>query len=436
MFQDLPRIVLCVGLLAMSTIVPAQDTDGVTPQTTAALEIPAGAETGPDFDVEVATRAYVDLIDEEQRARTADYVDGGYWLQLWGLLYGLGVAWLLLGTRLSARMRDWSERVSRRRTIQTALYAAQYIVITTVLVFPLTVYQGFFREHQYGLATQAFGAWMGDQAKGLAVGIVLGSLALVLIYGAIRRLPHRWWLGAAGVALAFFIFVNTIFPVFIAPLFNDYRPLDEGPIRESVLSLARANGIPADNVYWFDASRQTNRVSANVSGMFGTTRISLNDNLLLKSSPEEIEAVMAHEMGHYVLGHKVRLIVYFGLIFTIGFALVKWGFDKALARWGGRWQVRDVGDTAGLPLLAAILSVFFFLATPLTYNVIRTAELQADLFALNASRQPDGFARVAMRISDYRKIEPGALEETLMHHHPSGRTRVYTAMRWKAEHLE
>lgn len=436
MIRSTLNLAIAVGLLVAAFTVAAQDAAVATPETGTVLEIPRGAAAGPDFDADAATRAYIDLIDAEQRARTADYVDGGYWLQLWGLLYGLGVAWLLLGTRLSARMRDWSERVSRRRPIQTALYAVQYIVITAVLTFPLTVYQGFLREHQYGLATQGFGAWLGDQAKGLAIGVVLGSLALVLVYGAIRRMPHRWWLGAAGVAIAFYMFLITIFPVFISPVFNDYQPLEEGPIRESVLSLARANGIPADDVYWFDASRQTNRVSANVSGMFGTTRISLNDNLLLKSSPEEIEAVMAHEMGHYVLGHRIRFIVYFGLIFTIGFALVKWGFDRALARWGGRWKISDVGDTAGLPLLAALLSIFLFLATPLTYNVIRTAELEADLFALNASRQPDGFARVAMRISDYRKIEPGVLEEVLLHHHPSGRTRVYNAMRWKAEQLE
>jgi len=433
------RATLCVGLLVMTSAVLAEDAtarDTAQPEIQVTLEVPAGAKAGPGFDVETATRAWLALVDEQQQAKTAAYVDGGYWLDLWGLLYGLGVAWLLLGTRLSARIRDWTERVSRRRWLQTILYAAQYIVITTVLAFPLTAYQDFFREHQYGLATQTLGAWLGEQAKGLAIGVVLGGLLLMLIYGAIRRMPNRWWLGAAAVSLAFFIFVNTLFPVFLAPVFNEYRPLDEGPVKESILSMARANGVPAENVYWFDASRQTNRISANVSGMFGTTRISLNDNLLSRASPEEIEAVMAHEMGHYVLGHVTRFIVYFGLILTAGFAFVKWAFDKVMARWGARWQLRDVGDTAGLPLLVALLSIFSFLATPVFNNVIRMAEVQADIFALNASQQADGFARIALRISDYRKLEPGRLEEVLLHDHPSGRTRVYEAMRWKAEHLQ
>jgi STE24 endopeptidase len=429
-------IILSTVLMATFCAATAQEVAVPTPATTVVLEIPQGAEAGPGFDAETATQAYVDLIDRQERAKTADYVDGGYWLELWGLVYGLGIAWLLLGTRLSARMRDRAERISRRRPIQTALYAAQYIVVSTILLFPLTVYQGFFREHRYGLATQGFGGWMGDQATGLAVSVVLGSLLLVLVYGVIRRMPQRWWLGGAGVAVAFLTFLITISPVFIAPLFNDYRPLDEGPIRDSILSLARANGVPADDVYWVDASRQTNRISASVSGMFGTTRITLNDNLLTRSSPAEIEAVMAHEMGHYLLGHRGRFIVYFGLIFVAGFAFVKWGFDKALARWGVRWQIRDVRDTAGLPLLVGLLSIYLFLATPVMNNVIRIAELEADIFALNASRQPDGFARVALRISDYRKLEPGRLEEILLNDHPSGRTRVYESMRWKAENLD
>lgn len=432
------RMMLLAVLLVVSTAALGQEASSpaiTQPEIRVTLEIPPGAEAGQGFDVDAATRAYLDLVDAKQQQKTAAYVDGNYWLQLWGLLYGLGVAWLLLGTRLSAKIRDWTERVSRRRWLQTMLYAAQYIVITTLFTFPLTFYQEFLREHQYGLATQTLGAWLADQAKGLAIGVVLGSVLLMLIYGAVRRLSNRWWLGAAGVTLAFFVFVNTLYPVFLAPMFNDYRPLDEGPVKDSILSMARANGIPADNVYWFDASRQTNRISANVSGMFGTTRISLNDNLLMRASPEEIEAVMAHEMGHYVMGHISRFIIYFALILTIGFAFVKWAFDRIVARWGERWRVRDVGDTAGLPLLAALLSIFAFLATPVANNVIRTAELQADLFALNASRQPDGFARVALRLSDYRKVSPGRLEEILLHDHPSGRTRVYESMRWKAENL-
>lgn len=399
------------------------------------LEIPPGAEAGPDFDVERATQAYLGLLSPEARERSDSYFEGGYVLLLVDFLYGLGVAWLLLGTRLSSRLRSLAERVTTNANARAALYGAQYVVLTAVLAFPLTFYVGFLREHEYGLATQTFGEWTADQLKGLVIGVVLGSGAVTVLYAVIRRWARTWWLGGAIAGVIMLALVSLIGPVWIAPLFNDYQPLEEGPVRESILSLARANGVPADNVYWFDASRQTTRISANVSGLFGTTRISLNDNLLRRTAPEEIEAVMGHEMGHYVLYHAWQLFVMVGLLLVAGLALTRWAYVRLLDRYGQRWDVRGQADPAGLPLLGAIVSAYFLLMTPVTNSISRSAESQADIYGLNAAAQPDGFARVAMRLSDYRKIEPGPIEEILFYDHPSGRTRVEMAMRWKAEQI-
>lgn len=180
----------------------------------------------------------------------------------------------------------------RWQWLHTFAYSVQYIILATVLSFPLTVYQGFFREHSYNLATQTFGAWLGDQFTGLLVGVLIGGMALTLIYGVIRKASKTWWIRGTGVSVLLLLFVSFIAPVYISPLFNDYKALEEGPLRTSIMSIARANGISGDDVYWFDASRKTTRISANVSGAFGTTRISLNDNLLNRTSPEEVEAVM------------------------------------------------------------------------------------------------------------------------------------------------
>ena len=332
-------------------------------------------------------------------------------------------------------MRDLAERITKWRPLQTLLYGMQYVVVGTLLTFPLTVYQGFFREHAYGMATQTFGSWMGDQVTALIVGIILGAIAITLLYAVIRKVPNTWWIWGAGVSVAFLVFVMVIAPVYISPLFNDYKPLEDGPLRDSILSMARANDIPGDDVYWFDASRQTTRISANVSGALGTTRISLNDNLLNRTSPEEVEAVMGHEMGHYILNHTKELVTQFGLVLAFGFAFVAWGFDKALARWGQNWGVRDIGDTAGLPLLAAVLSVYFFFMTPITNSIVRVAEAEADNYGINVSRQADGFARVAMRLSEYRKINPGPVERFIFYDHPSGYDRVRMAMQWKSENM-
>ena len=411
----------------------------------AGAQTPSGATPAPQasqvsqtsrFDPEAATEAYLAKLTPAQRARSDAYFEGGYWLLLWSFLYGLGVNAFLLFSRLSARMRDLAERATSWRPLQTLLYAIQLILASTLLFFPLTLYTDFFREHKYGLATQDFPAWLGDQGKALGVSLVFGGLALMGLYGVLRKAPRNWWLWGAVVALAFLIVGVALGPVFIEPIFNKYTELTDPSFRGPILSLARANGIPAEHVYVVDASRQTNRISANVAGMFGTTRIALNDNLLKRTSHAGVEAVMGHEMGHYVLNHVYKGIFYFGVVLTVGFAFLRWGFERATARWGERWGVRDVGDLAGLPVLAALLSVFFFVLTPLNNTYIRTSEAEADIFGLNASRQPDGFAEVALQLSEYRKLAPGPVEEWIFFDHPSGRNRILMAMRWKAEQAQ
>jgi STE24 endopeptidase len=407
----------------------------------ALAQAPAAAPAAPGptahFDPQAATEAWLARMTPEQRARSDAYFEGGYWLLLGDFLYGLSVALMLLGSRLSARMRDLAERLTRFRWLQTALYAVQYILVTFVLTYPSTVYTDFLREHRYGLSSQSFGGWMGDELKGLAIALVLaGALALPLLYWVLRKAPRTWWLWGAVVALLLLVLGIAVAPVFIEPLFNKYTELQDPALRGPILSLARANGIPTSHVYVFDASKQTNRMSANVAGLFGTTRIALNDNLLRRaSSPAEVEAVMGHEMGHYVLHHVSKSILFFGVVLTIGFGFLRWGFDRVAARWGGRWGIRGVDDPAGLPLLAALFSVYLFVLTPVINTHIRTEEAEADIFGLNAARQPDGMAEAALHLAEYRKISPGPIEEWIFFDHPSGRNRILMSMRWKAEHL-
>ena len=200
--------------------------------------------------------------------------------------------------------------------------------------------------------------------------------------------------------------------------------------------MARANGIPAKDVYEFDASRQSNRVSAHVSGFANTMRISLNDNLINRCTLAEIQTTMGHEMGHYVLNHEYKGLVMVGVVIAIGFAFLNWGINLALARWGAAWEIRGITDVAVLPLAAIVLSFFFFLTTPVNNTITRTMEFEADMYGLNAARQPDAEANVDMFLGEYRKLDPGAVEEFVFYDHPSGRTRITAAMRWKAEHPE
>src|SRR5205823_7228609 len=158
------------------------------------------------------------------------------------------------------------------------------------------------------------------------------------------RAPRRWWVWGTVVAVLFMSVVVVITPVFVEPLFNTYKPITNPEIRNPILAMAQANQIPARQVFEVDASRQTTRVSANVSGLLGTTRVALNDNLLQQCTLPEIRAVMAHEMGHYVLNHGAKLLTYLGIFILIGFALTRILFDAVIGRWGEKWGVRGISD--------------------------------------------------------------------------------------------
>jgi STE24 endopeptidase len=436
--QRLAFVFLALIFFATPTVAQDQLT-GLPPRAapTAKVQVQqlAIVDATPKFDATRATTGYLARISGPARAHSDAYFEGGYWLALADLLWGLAVSGILLWLGLSAGIRDWAAERTRNRTYQAAIYVTAYVAIAFAVQFPLTLYEGYFREHAYGLSNQNFAAWLGDTGIGLALTLVAALIFVPLLYAAIRRARENWWLWGAGLTIAFQILVAVIYPLYIAPLFNHYAPLPDSVLKTQILSLARANDIPADNVWVMDASRQSNRISANVSGFLGTTRITLNDNLLKQGTSDEVLAVLGHEMGHYVMGHVLRGLLLSGLLILVALAFLHWGFRFATELFGGQWQVRRVDDIAGLPLLAALASLFFFVATPLTNSIVRTAEHQADIFGLDAVRKPDAFATAMLKLSTYRKLEPGKWEEIAFFDHPSGRTRVMDAMVWKKEHI-
>jgi len=394
--------------------------------------------TGRDvnaFDPAAATLAWLESVPSNQREKSDAYFEGGYWLILWTFLLSAAISVFLLASRLSARLRDFSERVTNIKNFQIACYAIPYLLFIYALSFPLNLYENFFREHQYGLATQSFAPWFREQLLGLALALVGGTLLVVVLYAVFRRAPRTWWLWGAIVMIIYSGTLVLIAPVYIEPLFNTYKPLTDPKIRNPILAMARANEIPVKQVFEVDASRQTTRVSANVSGLLGTTRVALNDNLLKQCTLPEIRAVMAHEMGHYVLNHGAKLVTYFGILILIGFALTRILFDAAVTRWGHKWRVRGIADPGGLPLLALIFSILVFFATPVLNTIVRITEREADAFGINTSREPDGMAKVALKLGAYRKLDPAPLEEFIFFDHPSGRARIRMAMDWKAANL-
>jgi STE24 endopeptidase len=420
-------LVLALALFVVTPIFAQEPSPASTPYPAPSI--------APGTDPATATRAWLDTVPPDKKAKSDAYFEGGYWLILWNFLLDAAIAILFLGTGLSARIRDFAERTTRFKAMQVALYAISYVIITTVLSFPLIVYQRFYREHAYGLATQTFGPWFSEVLMMIVISTIATTILLIILYAVFRRAPQTWWLWGTGVVILFLAFGIMIAPIYIEPLFNKYKPLADHKINESILTMARANQIPVTQVFEVDASRQSNRVSANVAGFLGTTRIALNDNLLKQCTLPEIRAVMAHEMGHYILNHIWKFLISYSLIVLISFAIVKWAFDAAVQRWGNQWRVRGIADPAGFPLLALIIAAISFLMTPVSNTVIRVSEIEADAFGMNTAREPEGFAKVALKLGTYRKLDPTPLEEFVFFDHPSGRARIRMAMDWKAAHL-
>ena len=240
-----------------------------------------------------------------------------------------------------------------------------------------------------------------------AISTAFLGLVIAGLYRLVRRVRERWVWWATAVTGVMILFVFMVQPVVLEPLFNDYQPLPAGEVRDSILALAQETKIPVDDVFWFDASKQTKRISANVSGLGGTARIALNDNLLHGTSLPEIRAVMGHEMGHYRLHHGLwlgarihdrardRLLRHQPAVRPNAAALRRpLGHPRPRRSRRAAARVRD--------LLGRDVPV-----SPVTHTMIRTAEHQADAFGLEVAKEPHGFASVAMRLSTYRKLEPG-----------------------------
>jgi len=426
-----PSIITLLGVAFVMAAMPVCAEENLAPRH-------AASDSASAVDPAAATAAWLATVPQDKREKSDAYFEGGCWLLLWNFLLTAAICIFLLESRISARLRDFAERIcrgSRWLPLQVILYAISYFLIVATLTFPLHLYENFLREHQYGLATQSFLLWFREQLVGFALTIIGGTILLIALYAVFRRAPRTWLVWATAVVIIFLFVVVLIAPVFIEPLFNTYKPLMKPGIRDPILAMARANQIPTKQVFEVDASRQTTRVSANVAGFLGTTRIALNDNLLKQCSLPEIRAVMAHEMGHYVLNHGAKLLAYAGIFLAIGFALTRIIFDAAVRRWGVRWGVRSIADPAGLPLLALIFGTLLFLATPFLNTTVRATEREADTFGINTSREPDGMAKVALKLGAYRKLDPTPLEEFIFFDHPSGRARIRMAMDWKAANL-
>jgi STE24 endopeptidase len=385
------------------------------------------------FDPAAATAAYLAQLPPQAHAKAQAYTQGGHWLLLWSALAGVVVAWLILRSGLLVRLRRAAGGAAHPWR-SAALVLLVYSLVEGVLLLPWVAYAQWWREGQYGLTSQPFAGWVVEWAMSLAIGAVITMIPLLFVYWLIRRAPRTWWAWSGLVVAAAYVVILVLQPVFIEPLFNSYTPAPPGPVRDSVEALAKANRVPSDKILIYNGSRQSNRYTANVAGLFGTARIAMSDVMFRKDADmPEVRAVVAHEMGHYVLGHNFQAAAFFGVIAAVGLFLVDRLFGPT-ARIAGARGIEGLSDPAGYPVIAMLLAVLLLVGEPLTSGFTRLGEAQADSFSLERANEPDGLARALVKTIEYRAATPSRLEEILFYDHPSVGSRVRKAMDWKARH--
>lgn len=381
------------------------------------------------FDPAAATKAYIDALGPEALAKAADYTHGSEWLSFWGVVVAGLVTYLFVRLRILDRID--AKLGKRGFALRTFLVCAAFLLLSAIVTLPWDLYTGWWRETAYGRTSQPLGDYLGQGAISLVIGVLLGALFFLGIYALIRRAGKRWWIWSGGLAAAAISLILLLAPVVIEPLFNDYKPVPAGPVRDALVVQAKEAGIDPDRIYMFDGSRQSNNFTANVSGLGHSARIAISDVALKGASLDEVKAVTGHEIGHYVLGHVWIIVVVFSLLAVLLFFLADRLFPRVARAFGSD---AGIGDPRGFPVLMFLLSLFAFLAQPVLNTLSRTDESAADAYSLQTVNLPDALASALVKTAEYRSPRPNAVEEFVFYSHPSVERRVRAAMEWKAAH--
>lgn len=367
-----------------------------------------------------------------QKARNRSRIH--FRLALIGFVYGLAVLWIILHWKIVPKYRDWAERVSRRRFLQSVVFAPLLLLTIAILTLPLDIY-GEMVEKRFGISVQGWGSWSWDWTKAELISLIIGTILIWLLYIVIRRSPRRWWFYFWLIALPIGLFVVFIAPWVIEPLFFKFEPLQQkDPALTAALEqmVQRASqNIPPERMFWMGAGEKTTGLNAYVTGFGASKRVVVWDNTIAKMNTPQIVFVAGHETGHYVLQHIPKGITFFAvlflLLFYLGYRCVGW----VLARWGTGWGIRSLDDWASLPVLMLLLSIFSFIFNPISSAVSRHFEHQADQYGLEVTHglTPDSGQVAAQAFQVLGEVDladpaPNPVQVFLFYDHPTIPDRV------------
>jgi STE24 endopeptidase len=412
---------------------PAPQSQPVPPAATL-LPSPAAAQSQPAPPERITK--YTLPPDRYQKARNLAKIH--FRFALISFVYGLVVLWLILRWRLSAKYRTFAESKFSKRFLQALVFSPLVILTMDVLQLPTGIYQNWV-SRQYGLSVQGWGSWFWDWTKGELISVILGIILIWLLYAVIRKSPRRWWFYFWLASLPIGLLVFFLQPLIIDPLFNKFEPLQQkDPVLTASLEkmVQRAGqNIPPERMFWMNASEKTTAVDAYVTGFGASKRIVVLDTTIAKATTPEIVYVAGHEMGHYVLQHIPKSIVFFGTLLLAFFYLTFRSIGWVLARWGAQCGVRGVDDWASLPALLLLISILFFIANPVGSAFSRYQEHQADQYGLEVTHglTPDSGQVAAQGFNllgdvDLGDPEPNPVDVFLFYSHPPIPDRVQFAL--------
>lgn len=342
------------------------------------------------------------------------------------LFLSFAVPAFFIFSKLSIHIRNWAAGRARRWISIIILYFIVYSVIETLIYLPVDIYTGFFRMHQYGLSNQTFVQWLTDTIKSFVVSTVLTGAIIWVPFLIIKKSPKRWWLYIALISIPYMFIVSYIQPVVIDPIFNHYKPVEDSQLALKIEDLLHKTPIGDCQVYQVDKSKETNQMNAYMTGVFNTKRIVLWDTTINYLDTDEVLGVTAHEMGHYLMGHVWKSIVFGGLGSILILYLIYRMMGYILRKTKGRLGFGKVSDIAAFPLIILLINMMMFFTAPITNAYSRSMETEADRFELELTRNNFATATATVKLHQQSLTmpEPGSVYMLWTYDHPTFKSRV------------
>ena len=338
------------------------------------------------------------------------------------------LAWLIFGW--SKELKAILNEYTNNQWLLVAIFGMLFGGFYYLLSLPLSYYEGFIIPHRFDLSTQTMNGWILDQGKILIIGGILGGLMLEIVYAFLRLFPDWWWLGAGIILLIFNVILANLAPLIIFPIFYKFVPLENEfeELSKRLIKLADQAGAHVQGVFKFDMSRRTKLANAGLTGLGNTRRIILGDTLLNEFSEEEIETVLAHELGHHVHNDIPLEMIVGSAITMIGLYLSGLGLKAATAFWG----YNGPGDIASLPLFLLVIGFYGLVTMPLGNAFSRWRERLADEYAMQLTGNNSAYVSALIRLANQNlaEIDPAPWEEFLLHSHPALGKRIALAKTW------